>query len=136
MTKNNETLAKITENISDINYKIKDGVLSISHQNDKLFNNVVPLAPIRYSVYLYIPTDWTFNIANYLYANNLRKPERANKRGYSDYDLGGCSDWISYDEKENVFFCPMKFSLEKANIRNAIERDIRENKADQLSPLK
>lgn len=139
LTKNNETLAKITENISDLNYKIKDGILNISHQNNKLFDNIVPLTPIRYSVDLYIPTDWKFNIANPLYANNLRKPERANKRGYYDsyYDqeTARCSDWTTYDEKENVFFCPLEFNPGDWNFRQKIKNDIRNNKADQLSPL-
>ncbi len=138
-TDNKETFAKITENISDPIYEIKDGMLHISHKDHQLFDAVVPLAVMRYSVDLYIPTDWKFNIANYLYANNLRKPERANKRGYSDpyydQDTGRCSDWITYDEKENVFFCPMEFNIGSTNVRSVIDKDIRNNKADQLSPL-
>lgn len=134
MTKNNETLAKITENISDLNYKIKDGILNISHQNNKLFDNIVPLTPIRYSVDLYIPTDWKFNTQNHIHGNNLHVPERVNKRGYSWYNKG-CSDRITYDEKENAFFCPLEFNPGDWNFRQTIENDIRNNKADQLSPL-
>lgn len=75
-----ETFAKITENLSDPTYEIKDGTLQISHKDHKLFDTVVPLAIMRYSVDLYIPTDWKFNIANSIHASNLHKPERANKR--------------------------------------------------------
>lgn len=50
--------------------------------------------------------------------------------------MGKCSDWINYDEKENAFFCPMELDLEKFDVRGAIDRDIRNNKADELSPLK
>ena len=129
-----KTFAKITENLSDPTYEIKDGTLQISHKDHKLFDTVVPLAIMRYSVDLYIPTDWKFNIANSIHANNLHKPERANKRWYhGDYEW--CSDWITYDEKENAFFCPMEFDITKYGIRYTIENDIRNNKADELSPL-
>ncbi len=70
----------------------------------------MPLAIMRYSVDLYIPKDWKFNITNSLHANNLHKPEWTKKWGYYDpyydEDTGRCSDWINYDEKENAFFCP------------------------------
>ena len=95
---------------------------------------------MRYSIDLYIPKDWKFNITNTLYANNLHKPEWTKKWGYYDpyydQDTGKCSDWISYDKKENAFFCPMELNPKDPNLRSMIDRDIRNNKADELSPLK
>ena len=139
-TDNKETFTTITRNISDPIYEIKEGKLYISHKDHQLFGTIVPLAIMRYSVDLYIPKDWKFNITNSLHANNLHKPEWTKKWGYYDpyydEDMGECSDWISYDEKESAFFCPMKFDLEKFDVRGAIDRDIRNNKADELSPLK
>ena len=136
---NKETFAKITENISEPIYEIKDGVLHISHKNHQLFDAVVPLAPMIYSVDLYIPKNRKFNTKNPVYRTNLHKPERMNKRGYSEYDYdpnaNKCSELISYVEEENAFFCPIKFNLGTRNIRNRINDDIRDNKADKLSPL-
>ena len=138
-TYNKETFAKITENISEPIYEIKDDVLHISHKNHQLFDAVVPLAPIIYSVDLYIPKNRKFNTKNPVYRTNLHKPERMNKRGYSEYDYdpnaNKCSELISYVEEENAFFCPIKFNLDTWNIRNRINDDIRDNKADELSPL-
>ena len=139
-TKNKETFTKISKSISNPIYEIRDGMLNIYHKNYKLFDEIVPLIPMEYSVDLYIPKNWKFNISNSLHSNNLHKPERTNKWGYYDpyydEDMGKCSDWISYDEKENAFFCPMELDLEKFDVRGAIDRDIRNNKADELSPLK
>lgn len=136
---NKETFAKITENISEPIYEIKDDVLHISHKNHQLFDAVVPLAPMIYSVDLYIPKNRKFNTKNPVYRTNLHKPERMNKRGYSEYDYdpnaNKCSELISYVEEENAFFCPIKFNLGTRNIRNRINDDIRDNKADKLSPL-
>ena len=136
---NKETFAKITENISEPIYEIKDDVLHISHKNHQLFDAVVPLAPMIYSVDLYIPKNRKFNTKNPVYRTNLHKPERMNKRGYSEYDYdpnaNKCSELISYVEEENAFFCPIKFNLDTRNIRNRINDDIRDNKADKLSPL-
>lgn len=136
---NKETFAKITENISEPIYEIKDDVLHISHKNHQLFDAVVPLAPMIYSVDLYIPKNRKFNTKNPVYRTNLHKPERMNKRGYSEYDYdpnaNKCSELISYVEEENAFFCPIKFNLDTWNIRNRINDDIRDNKADKLSPL-
>ncbi|MFC2495421.1 MAG: hypothetical protein ACFNWZ_04465 [Candidatus Absconditicoccaceae bacterium] len=136
---NKETFAKITENISEPIYEIKDGVLHISHKNHQLFDAIVPLAPMIYSVDLYIPKNRKFNTKNPVYRTNLHKPERMNKRGYSEYDYdpnaNKCSELISYVEEENAFFCPIKFNLDTWNIRNRINDDIRDNKADKLSPL-
>lgn len=136
---NKETFAKITENISEPIYEIKDNVLHISHKNHQLFDAVVPLAPMIYSVDLYIPKNRKFNTKNPVYRTNLHKPERMNKRGYSEYDYdpnaNKCSELISYVEEENAFFCPIKFNLDTRNIRNRINDDIRDNKADKLSPL-
>lgn len=136
---NKETFAKITENLSELIYEIKDDVLHISHKNHQLFDAVVPLAPIIYSVDLYIPKNRKFNTKNPVYRTNLHKPERMNKRGYSEYDYdpnaNKCSELISYVEEENAFFCPIKFNLDTWNIRNRINDDIRDNKADKLSPL-
>lgn len=87
-----------------------------------------------HSVDLYIPTDWKFNIANHIHGSNLHVPERVNKWGYSWYNKG-CSNRITYDEKENAFFCPLEFNPGDWNFRQKIENDIRNNKADQLSPL-
>lgn len=138
-TYNKETFAKITENISEPIYEIKDDVLHISHKNHQLFDAVVPLAPMIYSVDLYIPKNRKFNTKNPVYRTNLHKPERMNKRGYSEYDYdpnaNKCSELISYVEEENAFFCPIKFNLDTWNIRNRINDDIRDNKADKLSPL-
>lgn len=136
---NKETFAKITENISEPIYEIKDNVLHISHKNHQLFDAVVPLAPMIYSVDLYIPKNRKFNTKNPVYRTNLHKPKRMNKRGYSEYDYdpnaNKCSELISYVEEENAFFCPIKFNLDTRNIRNRINDDIRDNKADKLSPL-
>lgn len=136
---NKETFAKITENISEPIYEIKDDVLHIFHKNHQLFDAVVPLAPMIYSVDLYIPKNRKFNTKNPVYRTNLHKPERMNKRGYSEYDYdpnaNKCSELISYVEEENAFFCPIKFNLDTRNIRNRINDDIRDNKADKLSPL-
>lgn len=136
---NKETFAKITENISEPIYEIKDDVLHISHKNHQLFDAVVPLAPMIYSVDLYIPKNRKFNTKNPVYRTNLHKPERMNKRGYSEYDYdpnaNKCSELISYVEEENAFSCPIKFNLGTRNIRNRINDDIRDNKADKLSPL-
>ncbi|RKW24478.1 PspC domain-containing protein [Candidatus Gracilibacteria bacterium] len=136
---NKETFAKITENLSELIYEIKDDVLHISHKNHQLFDAVVPLAPMIYSVDLYIPKNRKFNTKNPVYRTNLHKPERMNKRGYSEYDYdpnaNKCSELISYVEEENAFFCPIKFNLDTWNIRNRINDDIRDNKADKLSPL-
>lgn len=136
---NKKTFAKITENISEPIYEIKDDVLHISHKNHQLFDAVVPLAPMIYSVDLYIPKNRKFNTKNPVYRTNLHKPERMNKRGYSEYDYdpnaNKCSELISYVEEENAFFCPIKFNLDTRNIRNRINDDIRDNKADKLSPL-
>ena len=136
---NKETFAKITENISEPIYEIKDDVLHISHKNHQLFDAVVPFAPMIYSVDLYIPKNRKFNTKNPVYRTNLHKPERMNKRGYSEYDYdpnaNKCSELISYVEEENAFFCPIKFNLDTWNIRNRINDDIRDNKADKLSPL-
>ena len=136
---NKETFAKITENLSELIYEIKDGVLHISHKNHQLFDAVVPLAPMIYSVDLYIPKNRKFNTKNPVYRTNLHKPERMNKRGYSEYDYdpnaNKCSELISYVEEENAFFCPIKFNVDTWNIRNRINDDIRDNKADKLSPL-
>ena len=136
---NKETFAKITENISEPIYEIKDDVLHISHKNHQLFDAVVPLAPMIYSVDLYIPKNRKFNTKNPVYRTNLHKPERMNKRGYSEYDYdpnaNKCSELISYVEEENAFSCPIKFNLGTWNIRNKINDDIRDNKADKLSPL-
>ena len=136
---NKETFAKITENISEPIYEIKDDVLHIFHKNHQLFDAVVPLAPMIYSVDLYIPKNRKFNTKNPVYRTNLHKPERMNKRGYSEYDYdpnaNKCSELISYVEEENAFFCPIKFNLDTWNIRNRINDDIRDNKADKLSPL-
>ncbi|RAL56901.1 hypothetical protein BSK20_01365 [SR1 bacterium human oral taxon HOT-345] len=136
---NKETFAKITENLSELIYEIKDDVLHISHKNHQLFDAVVPLAPMIYSVDLYIPKNRKFNTKNPVYRTNLHKPERMNERGYSEYDYdpnaNKCSELISYVEEENAFFCPIKFNLDTWNIRNRINDDIRDNKADKLSPL-
>ena len=136
---NKETFAKITENLSELIYEIKDGVLHIFHKNHQLFDAVVPLAPMIYSADLYIPKNRKFNTKNPVYRTNLHKPERMNKRGYSEYDYdpnaNKCSELISYVEEENAFFCPIKFNLDTWNIRNRINDDIRDNKADKLSPL-
>ena len=62
-------------------------------------------------------------------------PERVGKRGYTWYNGQNCSDRITYDEKENVFFCPLEFNPGDWNFRQTIENDIRNNKTDELSPL-
>jgi len=135
LAKDNTTLGRITENLSDLVFKIKDGILTISHKDGKLFDAIVPLAKMNYSVDLYIPNDWKFNITNPIYRTNLRMPERVGKRGYTWYNGQNCSDRITYDEKENVFFCPLEFNPGDWNFRQTIENDIKNNKTDELSPL-
>lgn len=134
LTKDNTTLERISENLSDPIFEIKHDTLTISYKNNKLFDAIVPLARINFSVDLYIPSDWKFNIANPIYKTNLHLPKRVNKRGYT-YNTQNCSDRITYDEKENAFFCPLEFNPGDWNFRQKIENDIRNNKTDQLSPL-
>lgn len=135
LAKDNTTFGRITENLSDPVFEIKDGILTIFYKNTKLFDAIVPLARMSYSVDLYIPNDWKFNITNPIYRTNLRMPERVGKRGYTWYNGQNCSDRITYDEKENVFFCPLEFNPGDWNFRQTIENDIRNNKTDELSPL-